>query len=96
MSVQTSGTGFELRFAEYHTSDIGPAVLALFAFFIFAQGLMYLIRPENTGRAMTTPIEKIRRLGLIIVLLSAALLYGAFSWWVESWSQLPPVDPPRN
>ena len=82
-----ANTGFQLDFGEHiRMSDLGPAVLTCFAFFIFVQGLIYLLRPEMTGRSLTTPKEKIRRMGLYITLASGALLYIALSWWVSSWS----------
>ena len=86
--------GFRPDYPEMATSDIGPAVLAIFAFLIFTQGLIYILKPEMTGRSLTVSKEKLRRLGFLVVLASGIVLYLAFSWWVESWTGMPPVDRP--
>lgn len=88
--------GFDPEYSSVSISDIGPAILAVFAFFIFAQGLIYLLRPDMTGRSLTISKEKLRRTGIIIVLAGGVILYLAFSWWVSSWSGQPPVDRPEN
>lgn len=79
-------TGFEAHYGEkMATSHIGPLILAIFAFFIFAQGLMYLLRPDMTARALTIPTPKLRRFGFYITVLSGFMLYVAFSWWTGGW-----------
>lgn len=65
------------------TSQIGPFVLACFAFLILAQGLMYIFKPEQTGRAMTTPKHEIQRIGYIITVVSVGLLYISYLWWMN-------------
>jgi hypothetical protein len=83
-----ANTGFRLNYGEHiQMSDLGPAVLTCFAFFLLIQGLIYLLRPDMSWRALTAPKEKIRRTGLYITLASGILLYLALSWWVSSWSQ---------
>lgn len=62
-------------------ADKGPLILGILAFLIFAQGLMYLLRPEMTGRAMTTPIKKIRKIGAVLLFFSSIGLFLAYSWW---------------
>ena len=88
--------GFNPHQPEMASSDIGPAILAVFAFLIFAQGLIYILKPEMTGRSMSVSKEKLRRLGFLIVLGSGVVLYFAFSWWVNSWTGMPPVDRPTK
>lgn len=81
--------------------DLGPAMLACFAFLIFTQGLIYILKPDMTGRSLTASPEKIRRIGLGIVAVSGVVLYIAFSWWSHSWSvqndrpARPPVEQVR-
>jgi hypothetical protein len=86
MSTEYADIGFKFTFSKVEMSDLGPPVLSCFAFFILAQGLIYILRPEMTGRSLTTPKEKIRRIGLYITLAAGTLLYIALSWWVNSWS----------
>jgi uncharacterized protein YjeT (DUF2065 family) len=89
-------TGFRPYHPEMASSDIGPVILAIFAFLIFGQGLIYILKPDMTGRSLTVSKEKLRRLGFLIVLASGIVLYFAFSWWVETLTALPPVDRPNK
>ncbi len=62
-------------------SDLGPIVLGCFAFIMFALGLMYIIRPEQTGRSLTASKSEIRKTGYVICTLATVLLYCAYLWW---------------
>lgn len=89
---KVADVGFRPDYPEMASSDIGPMILAVFAFLIFSQGLIYILKPEMTGRSLSVSKEKLRRLGFIIVLASGVVLYLAFSWWMGSWGYSAPVD----
>ena len=61
------------------SSHLGPIVVGCLAFFILAQGLVYIIKPEMTGRSVSAGKKKIRITGGIIVLCSFLLFYFAYS-----------------
>ncbi len=62
-------------------SDMGPIVLGCFAFIMFSLGLMYIIRPEQTGRSLVASKSEIRKTGYVICILAFGLAYAAYLWW---------------
>ncbi len=61
------------------SSNLGPIVLGCLAFFILAQGIVYIIRPEMTGRSVTAGKKKIRIVGSTIIGFSLIIFYLAYS-----------------
>ncbi len=88
MGQQTiSSTGMTYRAqTDVSTSDMGPALLGVFAFYLLVQGLIYIFRPEMSSRAMVASKEQMRRNGFILGLIGGICMYAAFSWWMESWT----------
>lgn len=62
-------------------SDIAPLVMGCFAFVILCIGLMYVFRPEQTGRSLVASKSEIRKTGYVTCLLACALLYASYIWW---------------
>jgi Ca2+/Na+ antiporter len=62
-------------------SDLGPVVLGCFAFIMLLLGLMYIFRPEQTGRSLTASASEIRKTGYVICVLASTLFYCAYLWW---------------
>lgn len=76
---------FEIK-ADIANNDMGPALLGVFAFYLLAQGFIYIVRPDLSSRALTASKEKMRRNGFILLLIGGFLMYSAFSWWMGSWT----------
>ena len=86
-SSEYADTGFRPNFEDISaTSNIGPVILGFFAFFILTQGLIYILKPELTSRSVSTDKKKMRRIGIVISLIAAVMMFAAFSWWTDEMS----------
>lgn len=83
----TAATGMNYRVqTDVSTSDMGPALLGIFAFYLLVQGMIYIFRPEMSSRAMVASKEKMRRNGFVLCLIGGVMMYATVSWWMDSWT----------
>lgn len=86
-SKEFADTGFRPTYEDLSaTSNLGPVILGFFAFFLLTQGLIYILKPELTSRSVSTDKKKMRKIGIIVTMGAALMMFAAFSWWADEMS----------